>query len=218
MSKISTVLFDFDNTLANRQTAAKKMIRNIIEIDFPVQQYGKEFQEEVFRFLYQCDKGGRVSKNEVFIPYIEKYHIQKDWKWYSDYWFKYMGQNTTPFPDTLRVLSALKQKYPIGLITNGGSTQWDKLHAANVATCFDEVVLAGEYGVYKPDPRIFLYTCEKMAVRPEECVYIGDGIDIDIKGALSVGMQAIWISDNPSETCDLPCQRIYEIKDLLLCL
>ena len=48
-----------------------------------------------------------------------------------------------------------------------------------------------EFGFRKPDKRIFLAAAERIGFKPEEIMFVGDRINIDIKGAIATGMTPI---------------------------
>jgi len=58
---------------------------------------------------------------------------------------------------------------------------------------FDATVFSCLAGVRKPDPAIYLLATEQLAVRPEECLYIGDGSSHELTGAANVGMHPVLI-------------------------
>jgi putative hydrolase of the HAD superfamily len=61
------------------------------------------------------------------------------------------------------------------------------------AGLFDAEVFSSRLGISKPDPRIYLHCCELLGVEPEEAVFVGDGANDELAGALRVGMRAILI-------------------------
>ncbi|MEV7622213.1 HAD family hydrolase [Actinoplanes sp. NPDC089786] len=63
-----------------------------------------------------------------------------------------------------------------------------------VAGLLDASVFSVEVGFCKPDPRIYLTACERLGVRPEECVYVGDGGSHELTGAEAVGMTAVRLA------------------------
>jgi len=52
---------------------------------------------------------------------------------------------------------------------------------------------AREFGVGKPDPRIFAAACERLGCAPNEVLHVGDDLRLDVHGALDAGMQAAWV-------------------------
>lgn len=91
-----------------------------------------------------------------------------------------------------------KQNYKIGVISNVGSN-WirETLLTTEEAHLFDEMILSYEVRMTKPDHRIFMLAAEKLAVEPDECVFIDDIKDY-CEAARAVGMQAI-VYDNFSQ-------------------
>ena len=67
---------------------------------------------------------------------------------------------------------------------------------------FDEAVFSCDVGLNKPDPRFYEITCQRLGVRPEECLYIGDGSSHELTGAASVGMHPVLIRVPYEDTPD----------------
>jgi putative hydrolase of the HAD superfamily len=63
-----------------------------------------------------------------------------------------------------------------------------------VADLLDVRVFSVELGVCKPDPRIYLAACDQLGVRPEKCLYVGDGGSHELTGAEAVGMTAVRLA------------------------
>lgn len=84
---------------------------------------------------------------------------------------------------------------PVALVTNGPpDIQRLKLVQTGLEEHFSAVLISGELGLGKPDPEVFLRAVSTLGVGPEEAVMVGDSWERDIEGALSAGLQAIWIS------------------------
>jgi putative hydrolase of the HAD superfamily len=71
---------------------------------------------------------------------------------------------------------------------------------------FEFVLDSGVEGVEKPDPEIFLRACQRMALDPGACLYVGDLFPVDVVGARSAGLAAVLL--DPSGTLDFPVDRI----------
>jgi len=98
------------------------------------------------------------------------------------------------FPESLPVLTSLRGKYKMAVITNGfAETHERKIAQLELHRFFDVVVLAGELEMAKPDPAVFAHAMELVGVGPDESVMVGDRYDRDIEGAHAAGMRAIWI-------------------------
>ncbi|MBC7092085.1 MAG: HAD family hydrolase [Nitrososphaeria archaeon] len=88
------------------------------------------------------------------------------------------------------------------LVTTGNLIFWSGsynrilLERAGLTDYFTLQIYADEVKVSKPNKDIFLIICRELNVFPENVVHIGDNKVEDFDGALSAGMNAIWV--NPS--------------------
>lgn len=75
------------------------------------------------------------------------------------------------------------------------SNSWGDLrYAEEVRASFDAVVLSGELGIRKPDPRIFVEAATRIGVAPEMCIFVDDH-EPNLEGARGLGMATIWHRD-----------------------
>lgn len=66
---------------------------------------------------------------------------------------------------------------------------------------FDVIVTSESFdGIGKPDPRIFLHALDKLAVAPQEAVYVGDSIEIDVVPCKALGIMTIWATRFAAES------------------
>lgn len=88
----------------------------------------------------------------------------------------------------------------IGICTDMQTAiQFEKIRRLGLTEDVDAVVTSEEVGVEKPELLIFQKTLQKLKIKSEECLYIGDSYEKDIKGALNCGMEVIWLKDTLSE-------------------
>ncbi len=57
---------------------------------------------------------------------------------------------------------------------------------------FDEIVVSAEEGIEKPNPAIFHRACDRLGVRPEDAVHVGDSEEHDVAGARAAGCLGWW--------------------------
>lgn len=92
------------------------------------------------------------------------------------------------------LLSWLRPGRRLGMITNGSTEmQWEKIDQLGLRDRFDEILVAGDLGIYKPDARIFLRLAEGLGISPEETLFVGDSFESDVVGAAGAGMRTAWI-------------------------
>lgn len=125
------------------------------------------------------------------------------------------------FPDARQTLQTLREGgYRIGLLSNTWwAAQW---HNAELAThglqpFFDTVVYTSDLPHSKPHPSVFLDVAARLHVKPAECVMVGDRLIDDIRGALNVGMRAVWRENTypwPQPKEIIPTATIKELSEL----
>lgn len=116
----------------------------------------------------------------------------------------YVGNSIKPRPDTSEILTWLKEHgYKVGLLSNWSHevpAVWDSVPLSRL---FDAAVFSSKVGMLKPDPHIYLLAAEKLEVKPEECLYIGDGASRELAGAAAVGMHPVLL-DNKDKDSEHP--------------
>lgn len=97
-------------------------------------------------------------------------------------------------PETIPTLQALRSRKYLALISNYDHPP--HVHAvlaeSGLGRFFDAVVISGEVGVKKPDPRIFAPALQKTGLAPAQVVYVGDSPE-GVQGAIAAGIHPILI-------------------------
>lgn len=84
---------------------------------------------------------------------------------------------------------------------------------------FDKIVCANEVKIGKPEPYIYLYACEQLGLKPEECLAAEDSPN-GVKSAAGAGIKTIFIPDLTDSTEGIEkfiykkCSNLLEIKKL----
>jgi len=101
------------------------------------------------------------------------------------------------FSDVLRCLELLRsQRRALGVISNSTSEASVRriLDRVRILDFFDRVISSGTEGVEKPDPEIFRRAVQRLAVRPEESMYVGNLAQTDAKAAEAAGLHGVWLN------------------------
>jgi epoxide hydrolase-like predicted phosphatase len=111
---------------------------------------------------------------------------------------------SVPIPAMYQLIRDLRGK---GVRTALLSNSWgpDGYPRQDFPDLFDAVVISGEVGMRKPEPRIFLHSAELLGVAPAECVFIDD-LEANVKAAIGCGMTGVHHTD-PAYTT----QRLTEL-------
>lgn len=106
----------------------------------------------------------------------------------------YVSNVMKPEQDTIDTLSYLRSKgIKIGLISNCSPETPLIWNETPLAPLVDVALFSSSVGIRKPDPRIYRLATEQLAVKPESCMYVGDGDSEELSGAARVGMHPVLI-------------------------
>ena len=104
------------------------------------------------------------------------------------------------YEDAKYLLNEIKKhNAKIGIITDGNAkVQDNKVRALGLYDIVDAVILTDEYkdgreSLSKPDERVYQMCLDKLGVKAEEAVYIGDNPLKDFLGAKKLGMKTVRI-------------------------
>ncbi|MBX3654425.1 MAG: HAD-IA family hydrolase [Ramlibacter sp.] len=99
-------------------------------------------------------------------------------------------QRVDLFEDVLPALDFLAARFPLVSLSNGNAD----VHRVGLGAYFRAAITAREFGVGKPDPRIFHAAAGAVDVMPQDVLHVGDDVTLDALGALNAGMQAAWVN------------------------
>ena len=82
----------------------------------------------------------------------------------------------------------------LALLTNGsGPAQRDKVNRFELGELFDIILIEGEVGFGKPDPRIYSRALDELGVAPSDAWMVGDNLEWDVAQPQRQGIAGIWI-------------------------
>ena len=127
-----------------------------------------------------------------------------------------------PFPGAIETLRGLrKRSVKLALITNGrGTDQRGKITTHALEPLFDYVLIEGEFGAGKPDPRVYLHALAELKATPAEAWMVGDNLEWDVAAPQRLGIVGIWVDFTgtglPAASTVTPDRIIRTLTELLL--
>ena len=119
------------------------------------------------------------------------------------------------FPYSKEILTYLKEKYRIHVITNGfNESQAKKMISSGLDGFFELVVTSETTGFKKPDPRIFHHAMNELSTHPEFCLMIGDNPASDILGAQRAQIDQVFFNPEGKSTELNPTFEIRHLREL----
>ena len=97
--------------------------------------------------------------------------------------------------EVAQALARLAARYPLYALTNGNA----EVSRTVAGPWFRGSLSAREFGVGKPDARIFLEACRRLGCAAGEVLHVGDDLALDVHGARSAGLQVRWLRRQPCE-------------------
>jgi len=120
------------------------------------------------------------------------------------------------FANCIEVLNYLiEKKYVLHLITNGfEEVQHNKLKYSGLTKYFTEVITSERSNSLKPNKEIFEFAFQRSKAEPGESIMIGDNIEVDIVGAMNVGIDQVFVNHNRIEPKVKATYTVYSLKEL----
>ena len=94
------------------------------------------------------------------------------------------------FDDVLPALAALSARFPLVALSNGNA----HVSRVGLGQFFTHSLSASEFGIAKPDARIFHAAADKAGFASAHILHVGDDAALDVVGALDAGMQTVWVN------------------------
>ncbi len=208
--KYKHLFFDLDHTLWDFDANAKATLQQL-HLDLKLVDKGiHDFDAFYKNYLEHNEKLWARYRNGYIKQ--EELRIKRMWltlldfrvadeelaRQLSELFLQLLPTRTLIFPDTKEVLQYLTDKdYELHLITNGFElTQHSKLKGSGLDSFFKEIVTSESSNSLKPQKEIFEYALKKTGAKVNESIMIGDSIEVDIAGAMSVGMDQVHVNYN----------------------
>ncbi|MGG3279857.1 HAD family hydrolase [Paenibacillus solani] len=197
---IRAVFFDLYETLITEFEDGKRISRRSYDYRDRLGLSEEEFKEE-WSSRFERRMNGQFPSYQAVIrdildvrslPYHEE-HVE----------FLYQArirEKTIPFlavsQEIIVMLDQLhKRGLKLGLISNCSEEEVAAYHQSPLAPYFEDVIFSYKAGVAKPNSEIYRLACERLAVSPQESLFIGDGGSDELRGAHLAGLtpcHAYW--------------------------
>ena len=197
------LVFDVDDTLYEQIVPFENAYKSLFDMDIDMEKFYllSRYYSDV---KFEASRNGEMTMDEYHIYRIQEaakdlgvcltaeqaLSMQKE--------YKKNQQKLQMSNITISILELAKENdVKLGIITNGPSEhQWSKITILGIENWIDRenIIVSGDYGINKPDVRIFEIMKEKLQLPNESLYYIGDSIENDIVGANNAGWKSIWIN------------------------
>lgn len=100
-----------------------------------------------------------------------------------------------PFPGAIDTLRILRDRgVQLALLTNGSAEiQRRRIERHQLVSLFDYILIEGEFGVGKPDERVYLHALDQLRMLPKDAWMVGDNLEWEVAIPQRLGVFAIWL-------------------------
>lgn len=211
---VKAVLFDLDGTLVDTMEAFHNMVNGILR-EFGIPE--RSFSDNV----KLVGKPSRVIVETILretglnIGFEEFSKIM-----FREWVYNYMPKQGKLYPDSLKVLSELKNRgYLLGVVSNTSKEELPHyLDSFKIREFFDVAISSGDVKNPKPSPEPVLKAVEILNIRPFEAVMVGDRPE-DIEAGRLAGTYTIAVFRGTRSRFELEAAKpdfiINELSEML---
>lgn len=218
---LEAILFDLDGTLVDfvdTDVRSLQWLHSHLGLSISFESFLDTAIEKIMEFHELVDA------NKVDPLLLHKFRLQNTFARYGIGWNdRFIGlyrkkliELCVPFTGIENILTGIRKKVKTGVISNAydSADQRERIRNARIEDLFDIIVIAGDIGIFKPNPSIFLYALNYLKVSPEKALYVGDSISYDIVGAKSAGMKALFFNKDTQKDCTVADFRAFGVDEL----
>jgi len=200
LKNLKGIIFDVHRTLVDDSGFPRDQIWRLLkqsEIDLDMTEYYRLYDDLTKHYFNWSKIQPFISIREIHRRRLKEiyqyYNVARDVENDLEFLWERMG-NSNIYPEVPEILAALSDRYKMALLSNADYDDplVEKLLSNGYE--FDAVVTSQQLKKYKPDPELFFTTLEKIKLKKDEVVMVGDSPGSDIIGARNAGIKTIWIN------------------------
>lgn len=212
---IKAIIFDMDGVIIDSEIEYLKHLYEFFKDKKPGMRI-EELYETVGTTKKDCWEvvARAVGSGETW----EELRSQYQGKWAQI--FESLDYRKIFRPEVLDIMDKLKEEgYHLAVASSTNIEQVTKILDLNhVSERLELIVSGGMFKRSKPDPEIYLYTAEKLGVKPEECFVIEDST-VGIAAGHHAGMHVAALIDNrfsfDRSLAEFELCSLWEILDII---
>ena len=220
---IKAVIFDLDNTLLDfismKESAVSSAVHAMIEAGLDLDE--KSSYERIIT-LYQ-ETGW--ENQQIFDIFLKEKTGEVDNKYLAAAIVSYRRAREATlrlYPDVQRTLNILaKMGLKLAVVSDAPSREaWMRIYYLNLHHVFDFVLTFDDVGERKPSPKGFEMALEKLGIKTDEALMIGDWPERDVAGASKLGIKTIYAKYGDTfgtveSGADWDVENIYEVVGII---
>ncbi len=180
MKQVKALIYDCDGVMFESRAANLAFYNRILErFSYPPVESGDETR---------CHLCHTASSAEVLRNLLCPEHLGAALEFAAAIDYRDFIPQMVPQHYLTEVLSRLSPTYPLAIATNRGKSIMPILEHFDLRQYFTLIVTSHDVARPKPAPDMLLLAAEKLSLRPEDCLFIGDS-ELDQQAARAAGTQ-----------------------------
>jgi YjjG family noncanonical pyrimidine nucleotidase len=227
LARLQAVLFDVDHTLLDFDKAERSALKQALSsLGLSCPRSTVAAYQRINAELWAAFRHGEITQPALARERFRRLlrHVRGDARRAArlgDRYLDHLSQRGDRLPGCRPVLTALRRRYRLGVVTNGiDRVQRARLSASGLAPLFEVVVTSQSCGYAKPDPRILQVALEAMQTHARHAVYVGDDPATDGAAARAAGVRFVWLDRRAAGGADgrPPRGRVRSLRELVALL
>ena len=215
-SNIKGIIFDLDGTL-NRSKLYYELYEKQVYV-----LLSSLLEKSIDDVLKILDKNG-YSQNFGLTSIIRKLGID------STYFYDLLSDDleiskiiSTDDKMASTLLTLQQMGLSLAISSNSGRSIVSPILKALGIESYFQIIATSDETDLKPSPKPYLYTLGKLNLKPNNCIYVGDRIEMEINTAKNLGMMTMFVKsyllekeNNNYNSVDYMINTPYEIPTLI---
>ncbi|OGR92262.1 MAG: hypothetical protein A2992_06525, partial [Elusimicrobia bacterium RIFCSPLOWO2_01_FULL_59_12] len=209
-------IFDFDNTLMDfikmKRAAVNAAVDAMIDAGLPYKK--QEMIDKIYKVYWE--EG--IEDQQIFDKVLTQEFGKIDYKILASgiIGYRRAKEGTLAlYPHVHLTLTGLVHRgLKMAVVSDAPRLPvWLRICGLGLQHYFDAVVTFDDSGVKKPDPKPFLTALDRLKLKPDEAVMIGDWAERDMVGAKKVGLKTVFARYGDLQNAQ-NVEADYEIDDI----
>lgn len=196
------LLCDNDNTLMDFNAAEHGAVTQVLRaFDLPWDEETYHTYHVINQALWEAHERGEITQPALKVERFARLlaalgRTDVDAEVLSNAFAQQLSTRADLMPDAVAFLTSLHGPMRIALVSNGvGATQRGRLARCPFTPLLDAVLISGEVGISKPDPRLIDMALDALGCTDKrEAILLGDSATADIAAACAAGIDSIHMT------------------------
>ena len=207
---IKAVIFDVDGVLLDSFEANLEFYQNLMAAAGYAPPTRQEFPKIFHLSMWDAIKHITSLDSEE--------EIRKIWEMGRSRKIKYPTYLLTTPPHTEETIELLSKKYSLGIVTSRiRESVYESPALSKLQKYFQTVVAYQDTDNHKPHPEPLFLACERLQVKPQQAIYVGD-VENDITAGKAAGMKVIIYSEKRFERADKCTKNFRNLPSIIYSL